>query len=117
MDGTEENGLSSLLQNPELLEKVKSALGDAALSSETLDAGLSSALQNPELLSKLPAVMSLLKPMLGTSAAEPDKPARPESERDRLLIALRPFLSKERQEMVESILRLSQLGDVLRHLS
>ena len=99
------------------IEQIKGLLSGGESKSIAAD-GISSVLSNPELLSKLPQVMELLKPMLGQSSP-PSAPTAPshEEERDRLLLSLRPFLSKERQETLEAILKLSKLGEILKQLS
>ncbi|MBQ8415422.1 MAG: hypothetical protein IJX13_00750 [Clostridia bacterium] len=93
--------------------------------------GLSEALNDPALMAKLPQVIELLKPML-TQAGEKsgqEKAALPASAhpqegkrrgredcRDDLLLALKPFLSPERCEAVDAIIRISRLGNVLKAL-
>ncbi|MBQ7172982.1 MAG: hypothetical protein IJR88_02555 [Clostridia bacterium] len=108
--------------SPEQLEEIKSMVfGQGKGPANPGGDGISALLNNPELMSRLPQIMEMVKPMLGTaSPALPPAGAKPlsrEEERDRLLLSLRPFLSKERQDLVEAILKLSKLGDVLKHLS
>ena len=136
--------LSSVLSNPELLQKIHDAVGgtgtpssaakenapspnDAAAnavappSAPPID-GLASVLENAELMAKLPQVMALLSPMLektsSVQAAAPSATASKSSEshRNELLLALKPFLSPERQNAVDVMLRVAQLGQVLRHI-
>lgn len=116
MDSAQETG-ASLPIDPAKIEQLKTLLAGASEKSPAAD-GISSVLSNPELLSKLPLVMETLKPMLGQSAPQlPPKPLSHEEERDRLLSSLRPFLSGERQETLDAILKLSKLGEVLKQLS
>lgn len=109
----------------------------------SLPEGLGSVLSNPELMAKLPSVMAMLRPMIETTGtrnaaeetAPKESPAEEASEggavpavapshghaprercRKDLLLALKPFLSKERCEAVDMILRLSALGTVLKQL-
>jgi hypothetical protein len=129
------NPLESMLSDPSLLAGLlstpaKGESGDAHEKSPAASDGLSSLLSNPDLLAKLPAMVSMLKPMLQGLAEKPLKedtkgdagstPSARESTYDKrrndLLLALKPFLSKERCEAVDMILRLSTLGNVLRHL-
>ena len=117
MENEQESSASqSLPMDPAKLEQIKGLLtGEAKAPSPD---GISSVLSNPDLLAKLPQVMEVLKPMLGQAQAPSlPKPPSPEEERDRLLLSLRPFLSKERQETLEAILKLSKLGEVLKQLS
>ncbi|MBR4032173.1 MAG: hypothetical protein IKJ07_05500 [Clostridia bacterium] len=102
----------------------------------------SALLSNPELLSKLPALISSIKPMLDmlgmgagsapTSATvstntthgdnnsiEAGAQIKKHSADDRraaLLCAMKPYLSRDRQQAVDYILKLSRLGDVLKSL-
>lgn len=91
--------------------------------------GLSAILSNPALMEKLPQIMAMLKPMLVASApsapthatvapaeAEKRKPSVSD-ERDKLLLALKPFLSHERQEAVDAILRIAKLGILLKQIT
>lgn len=133
--------LSSVLSNPALLQKIRDTVGTVndgnalqkettAESSPTVSVptsapppvdGLASILGNAEMMAKLPQVMALLSPMLEKSVptqATPTAsiPKSSESYRNELLLALKPFLSSERQNAVDVMLRVSQLGQVLRHL-
>ena len=112
-------------------EDTPSPTAPAALASEStavLSDGLAQALSDPALMEKLPQMLALLKPMLenGTqpivAEATPAIALAPSARRgqncrDDLLLALKPFLSKERCEAVDAILRISRLGQVLRHLN
>ena len=131
--------LGTLLSNPDLLRRVGSILGGvaqngenrtdgvqneetsikAAPASSTPPAtdGLASVLANPELMEKLPSVIATLAPMLGS--IQPPKPhevSTPSGCRDQLLLALKPFLSPERRQAVDQILRLALLGSVFGQL-
>lgn len=94
--------------------------------------GLGAVLSNPELMAKLPQMMAMLRPMLEQQAAAPGPapvtttaeaaaPAPPPQksaadQRTALLVALKPFLSQDRKNAVDAMLRISALGDVLRRL-
>lgn len=94
--------------------------------------GLGAVLSNPELMAKLPQVMAMLRPMMEqTTAGSPPAAAesaasalptsgsvqkKPTDNRSALLLALKPFLSEDRRNAVDAMLRLSALGDVLRNL-
>ena len=86
---------------------------------------LGAMLANPELLARLPQIMAANKPMLGNlpttehggeKASERKDPPPPTICREQLLLALKPFLSHERCEAVDMILRLSKLGAVFQLL-
>jgi len=136
--------LNRLLTNPELLKSIGSILSssgeNAKPTAPTADSGdtdgLSKALADPALMAKLPQVMAMLQPMLASTPAEPTKQADSSSSNDNavptigspipkhpvsdcrndLLLALKPFLSPGRCEAVDTIIRLSRLGSVLKHL-
>ena len=68
-------------------------------------------LSNPAFLEQLPKIMQMLKPMMAsvqasaTEARETEKPMR--DHRRELLLALKPFLSPQKRDAVDTILRLS----------
>ncbi len=101
----------------------------------------SSLLSNPELLSKLPTIISTVKPileMLGSggggaipasapqspvtalsaqSTASPLQKGNPSADsRAALLCAMKPYLSRDRQNAIDYIVKLSRLGDILKTL-
>ena len=89
-------------------------------------------------MAKLPQVMAMLRPMMeqasaaapqtdtggatatSASAAASALPSSPQKKatdnRSALLLALKPFLSEDRRNAVDAMLRLSALGDVLRRI-
>lgn len=104
----------------------------------------SALLSNPELLSKLPSLISSIKPMLDMlgmgsksiptsvpvssaheSSSHGDKDAveagafvkkQSDDRRAALLCAMKPYLSHDRQQAVDYIIKLSRLGDILKTL-
>lgn len=98
----------------------------------------SSLLSNPELIAKLPAIISSIKPiieMFGKSAAPqndsvavaalpvdngPSLPASRLSQgsesRAALLCAMKPYLSEDRRNAIDYIVKLGRLGDILKTL-
>ena len=96
---------------------------------------LSTALSNPELLTKLPSMISAAKPiieMLSQSGKEKETPSVPAvsqasgknesisknsyDKRTALLCAMKPYLSVDRQNTIDYIVKLSRLGDILKTL-
>ena len=98
---------------------------------------LSALLSNKELISKLPQIISVAKPILELMSSQPspkaqahatsesDKlPAYPaasarsksEADRSALLCAMKPYLSRDRQNAIDYIIKLSRLGDILKTL-
>lgn len=132
--------LTSLLSDPALLSAVRglvSGVGNEKNDSKEAtvppNAGvgsmdLSALLSNPALLQTLPRLVSALTAATAKDATEakeseeslpvsvpPSPPARPAGSipRNELLLSLKPFLSKERCEAIDLIIRLSTLGGIL----
>ena len=81
---------------------------------------LSSVLSDPAFLEKMPQMLSAIAPMLQNSGAQPQSalPATlpsaavnpsEQAKRNALLLALKPYLSHERAEAVDHIIRLTGL--------
>ncbi len=85
-------------------------------SAPNITDGLGAVLSNPELMAKLPQVMAMLRPMMEQQTAAPPPQKKAETDRSALLLALKPFLSEDRRNAVDAMLRLSALGDVLRRI-
>ena len=102
---------------------------------------LTSLLSNPELLAKIPTIISSVKPLLdmlgsqmgqsapaaqaasvklpetaSASASVPTVARGKDSDRAALLCAMKPYLSRDRQNAIDHIIKLSRLGDVLKSL-
>lgn len=97
---------------------------------------LSAILSNPDLISKLPTIISTVKPildMLGGAARSSEQKSVPtvasstekevsaptkggQDRRAALLCAMKPYLSHDRQDAIDYIIKLSRLGDVLKSL-
>ena len=133
--------LNTLLSDPEAMKRIAGILGtlssadapkqeisdvsphhqeDSPKKEATTD-GFSTLLKDPSFIEKLPTMIAMLKPVLESNAPPKQAPDRHEKKRDydakdELLLALKPFLSKERCEAVDTIIRLSKLGNVLKHL-
>ena len=71
------------------------------------------------MLEKLPQILSVMTPLLSAAAPKPPQSKQEMSLqdcRDNLLLALKPFLSGERRDAVDTIIRISKLGTVFRQL-
>lgn len=110
----------------------------ASVSSAQSGDILSSLLSNPELIAKLPAIISTIKPIIelfgksNQSASEtvsvaalpvesaPSAPAAKTSQgsdsRSALLCAMKPYLSEDRRNAIDYIVKLGRLGDILKTL-
>ena len=129
------DAVSALLSNPALLQGLGAALGmtpqggastdkpEGAASPPAID-GLSALLSNPQALEKLPQIIAALRPLMETipppvtvqEAVETSVLPSPMASRDQLLLAIKPFLSHERCEAVDTILRLSKLGAIFKQI-
>ncbi len=96
---------------------------------------LSSLLSSPELMTKLPSIIAAVKPFMemmsaqGSSAPEAAPTFAPSSpklqgsphrgdgdSRTALLCAMKPYLSAERRQAIDYIVKLGRLGDILKTL-
>ena len=104
------------------------------ISADAMREGIGAVLNDPQMMAKLPDMMEMLRPMLGggTNGAgvlpradaptEKPLPAVPPSGKGRgchdrrvaLLRALRPYLNERRQEAIDYILRMDQMGKLFR---
>ena len=126
--------LTSLLSNPELMERVRSILQvstSTANSEETQETavastapalpasaeGVSSLLSNPDLMAKIPQLLSAMKPMLSAGRSQEKKELSPEEKRTALLLAIKPYLSPERRQAVDTVLMIARLGSILKQLT
>ncbi len=121
--------LESILSNPDMLsmvssmaEQLKSGGAISAVPTEVGTAEVSEPQEassndtfGPESVQASAAVskLSSLAPLLsGLGGASPTN-----SRRDCLLHALEPYLSDGRREAIETIIKISKISDVLRHLN
>ncbi len=127
-------GLEGLLANPELLRTLGTLIGNlSGGKNESTQAtappvsadGLSSLLSNPEMMEKLPQVIEAIKPIMGTVTAPPVAENKQEGivptndrerSRDQLLLSLKPFLSKNRCDAIDTMLRIATLSHVFQQL-
>lgn len=89
---------------------------------------LSFLLKDPELLSKIPKVISTISPLLSslnkdstqnkenTEKESKSTQGTKDNSRTSLLYALKPYLSHDRQEAIDYIIKLSKLGEILKSL-
>ena len=99
--------IERLKSNPEIVTSVASALGLGAppLQSEP-NVGDSSSSSTP-----LPEMLSAIAPLLSHSSEKNGG-----DHRTALLCALRPYLSPERQEIIDYIMKFSKMGDLIKKL-
>ena len=108
--------VSRLMSDPGVTEAVKKLSGGSAGVSPAHETGPSVTETersgiNGELAAKLPEMMKLLKPML--YSAEKGKGESTEADkRNRLLAALKPYLSDSRREVIDRVISLPDLGSL-----
>lgn len=101
-----------------LTEKQQTHESTAPQNSISSD-GLASLLSNPEILEKLPSVLAAIKPVLSSLPPPAPSPTKESGRRSApdcrndLLLSLKPFLSNQRQDAVDAILRIAKLSTLL----
>ena len=133
--------LNTLLANPELMGSIKKMLTSEPTEEKSPPPsdtprtvpvgnslgsdGLANILSDPAMMAKLPGIIAAVKPLLADlpTAQEPTQPislptstTTPKSLpvcRDNLLLALKPFLSPERCQAIDSMIRIAKLGEIL----
>ena len=112
--------IAKISEHPELISMVAGALGKGAEStSEAPSASPSSTMalpaqpaaqQSPNDLSSL---IGSIAPVMAAFGGKRKREPR-EEHRDALLCALKPYLSEDRRQMVDRIMKLGQIGDILK---
>ena len=109
-----QTAVQSILSDPafgKLLREVQGGEGEQTPAIPTV---------TPEVMAKLPQMMSALAPLVG-SAKKADSDKKEEGrtntadseKRKKLLMALRPYLSDNRREAVDGILKMTEMTDLL----
>lgn len=109
-----QTAVQSILSDPafgKLLREVQGGEGEQTPAIPTV---------TPEMMAKLPQMMSALAPLVG-SAKKADSDKKEEGrtntadseKRKKLLMALRPYLSDNRREAVDGILKMTEMTDLL----
>ncbi len=108
--------INTLRENPAILQSIASSLGiekgeeneteeKAAVEQKSETVSAVSSIP-PEIMKALPTILSLMN---GDGKGK----SKSEANREALLYALKPYLSKSRADAIEKIIRLSRLGDIL----
>ena len=121
--------IDKVLANPEILSTVAAALSSSGAGEESggktaeeekgeESMQTSSALDTDAMMQKLPQMMKLLSPMLsGGGAKGQGSSAVPSDKRTCLLLAIKPYLSPERCEAIDYIVKFSKLSEILRAIN
>jgi hypothetical protein len=106
--------LERVMANPELIRTVAAALGKAPpreAPSETEGTPPEATKTSPPSLDSVATLAPLLAGLKGGIS----KP--PEDDRTRLLCALKPYVNPHRRDTIDTLLRFSQIAELLRHLN
>lgn len=115
--------LSDLTKNPEALKSMMSALGASVPPASTESQpqaitptmpDLSAMLSDPQTLSKISGVMSMLKS--SQANAKPSQDPHTSDKSAALLLALKPYLSADRQTAIENLIKFSKFGEILKNM-
>ena len=116
--------IDKIMANPELISMVASALGGGSKSSESGESA-EPAREEPvraetlPSMERLPELVAALSPMLSAQGSSPSprgKLSTPSDKRACLLTALKPYMSRERCEAIDYMIRLGALSEVFRGL-
>ena len=125
------DAINMLMENPEIISSVASALGNISQTKESGSDTASEHIEKEETASAdqgresaapqtpdLSALVSSLSPlMMRLSGSHPSGRTTAKTEVDRreaLLCALKPYVSEGRQEAIDYILRISRISEVLK---
>ena len=122
--------IAKLREHPEIISAVAGALsgGASSNSSETDERSDSKPSENKALsnipenvpIEKITEAMTVIAPILSEFGSKPshDKEIKgnPEDHRHALLHALRPYLSHDRREMVDYILKFGRISELLKKI-
>lgn len=120
MQNATASATSATAQGDETVQAQESKEPTATPAASIPSDGLASLLSDPSMLEKLPQIIAVMKPLMA-SMPSPAPAAKTEHQspalcRDNLLCALKPFLSPERREAVDSIMRIAKLSAVFQQL-
>ena len=109
--------IAKLREHPEIISAVASALSgstDAKIEEGSTDVSSTP----PFPMEKLSEVMTTLAPMLSEVSSPVGKEISGSREEHRyaLLCALRPYLSSDRREMIDYVLKFGKIGDLLKKI-
>jgi len=115
-----QGAIQSIMRDPafsELLRQVQGSGGETAEKEAAPPPQMP--VLTPEMMAKIPGMMAALSPLVSGMKTEQRDNGRPDSKagdserRKKLLNALRPYLSENRREAVDSILKVTEMTDLL----
>ena len=117
------NALAMLKEDPSIITSIASAFSSSVTSgsSEAETAGAEESRAGEPIarstmpdLEKLPEMISVIAPMLSGKNHLSHLSGGGEDHRTALLCALKPYLSKGRQEMIDSIIKISKISEAIK---
>ncbi|MBQ9086353.1 MAG: hypothetical protein IJY47_04110 [Clostridia bacterium] len=110
------DAIDKIMAHPELISMVASAIGAPDRPREEPSAATED--PSPPPPTEPTDSLAALSPMLSKlSQAKHTAPRREKDARSDLLCALKPYLSPGRQEAIDYMIRISQISDLLKHLT
>ena len=117
------NALNNILSNPEMLSMISSMAEKLKSDSQPSEPQVEPS-ESPQAVaeptsaaptpSSLPNILGTLAPLL---SAENTKLSKRDNDRACLLRALKPYMSHDRSQAIDYIIKFSSLAEVLKHLS
>ncbi len=116
------NALNSILSNPEMLSMISSMAEKLKSDSHPSEPQVKPS-ESPESVAEptsaapsqpsLPSILGTLAPLLSADGA---KPSKRDNDRACLLRALKPYMSHDRSQAIDYIIKFSSLAEVLKNL-
>lgn len=121
--------LDKVLSNPEIISTVAAALSKGGVESSEKAVSESEEKEEKEVeeelaegspdisavMQRLPEVMKIVGPMMSRDGGK-SAPSRPKDKRSCLLSAMKPYLSPHRCEAIDSIIRISELSELIKNI-
>ena len=115
--------ISKLREHPEIISAVAGALSGGEHSAKSKDEETAAKSEEsssaPFPIEKISEAMTTLAPLLsemGGARVGKEITGSREDHRHALLCALRPYLSRDRREMIDYILRFGKIGDLIKKM-
>ena len=120
------DAITMLKENPSIISSIASALAsnsqaeageaDTEEGSKQVDREGFDGHRNELNLDKLPEIISAIAPMLSSKQAPAHSQKVSPDHRTALLCALKPYLSSGRQEIIDSIIKISKVSEMIKRL-
>ncbi len=112
--------LDEILGNPERLAKMVQAVKNINLGDDDVPAQSENDSKSDEstdkIAEKLPEIMSVMKMLGGTGGEKHGGSKRENDRRICLLVALKPYLSPHRCEIIDYIIKMNNIGEIFKNI-